>query len=519
MSFDDDNDNGGNGACHIRLRGLPWNITEGEIRDFLAGVDVDMCHIVINQLTKRQTGEAYLRLPTLDDQIKALDLNKATIGHRYIEVFTVSEDQFESAINKELNSEDGGPVLKLRGLPWSCTKDDVKRFFTGLTIKSGYNGILLLLDQLGRASGEAIVEFATDADAEKAMMLQKEMIGNRYIELFRSSSREMRWAEKKMRRMSPYGRNSNSNGNGNGNSSNGGGGNFGGSKSGGGNNSRQRFPPGQGYGRGSGGNDGFSSDNFSNGPSGGGNSWNNRGDNGFGSGGGGGGGLGFGSNTGSKLGGGGSGSGGGGNMYSERGGGTNYGSGRGNSGGGGGGGGSSDGYSTGGGGGGGYSTGGFGNSYSSGGGSNSGGGGYDSDRGGFRSGGGQVGGNNFSSFGSGGGGGGGNSFGSNMSNAGGNNFTRNDFYKSGEQNLFCVHLRGMPFSCDEQDIQDFFMPLRPVKCEVKFDSRGRPSGEGDAFFDTMEEAMKAMKKHKEKMGSRYIELFAGARKPQNKFMD
>ncbi|XP_058813565.1 heterogeneous nuclear ribonucleoprotein H3-like isoform X2 [Topomyia yanbarensis] len=533
MSFDNDNDNGndGGGAFHIRLRGLPWNITENEIRDFLTGVDVDHIHIGINSMTKRQTGEAFLRLPTLDDQIKALDLNKATIGHRYIEVFTITEDQFENAINDENDAEDGGPVLKLRGLPWSCTKDDVKRFFIGYTIKNGYNGILLLLDQLGRASGEAIVEFATDDDAEKAMMSkQKEKIGNRYIELFKSSIREMKWAEKRMRRMSPFGR-----GNGNDDGNNGGGMGGGGNNN---NNNRQRFPPGQGYGRGSSGGDDFSS-----GPSGGGNSWNN--DNGFGSGGGG---NSFGSNNGNKLGGGGLGGGGGGgsgSMYSgglanntgnidflrllqdqlKRGGGTNYGSGRSNNtgggyssggfgGSGGGFGGSGGGFggssgggfggSSGGGGGGGGFGSSFGGNSGGGGGGNSFGGGFDSDRG-FRSGGG----NNFSSFG-----GSGNSFG----NGGGGNFGNNDFVK-GADNLFCVHLRGMPFSCDEQDIQDFFMPLRPTKCEVQFDSRGRPSGEGDAYFETMEEAMKAMKKHKEKMGTRYIELFAGARKNQNKFMD
>lgn len=478
MSFDDTtaNDGGDSAAFYIRLRGLPWNITEQDIRDFLQGVQVEHVHIGINAMTKRQTGEAYLRLPTLDDQIKALDLNKATIGHRYIEVFTANEDQYEQAIN-DGDDEDGGPVLKLRGLPWSCTKEDIRRFFVGLTIKNGINGILLLTDQLGRASGEAIVEFATEADAEQAMNKQKEKIGSRYIELFRSSTREMKWAEKRARRPAPYARNDGGNDfGGNGNMNRGGGGGGG---------SGNRFPPGQGYGRGSSGN------NFSdNSMGGGGNSWNSRDDGGYGNGGGN---TGYGS--GNKLGGAGNGSG---NMFSsERGGGTNYGSGRSN---------------TGGNGGGNYSSGGFGNNSGFGGNSSFGGnsgGGFGSDRG-FRSGG-QVGGNNYNNFG------GGNSFGS---NGGGGSLSSNDFYCSAEQDLFCVHLRGMPFSCDDQDIQDFFMPLRPVKANIEYDSRGRPSGEGNAYFETVEEAIKAMKKHKEKMGSRYIELFAGARKPQgNKFMN
>lgn len=463
MSYNNDgNGNGGGGGSgfFIRLRGLPWNITESDIRDFLNGVEIDQVHICINPITKRQTGEAYLRMPTLDDQIKALDQNKATLGHRYIEVFTASDEQFDSAVNREENAEDGGPVVRMRGLPWSCTTDDVKRFFTGLTIKNGYNGIVLLLDQLGRASGEAIVEFATEADAEQAMNKQKEKIGNRYIELFRSSTREMKWAEKRLRRINnPYdGDSGNDDGN------------------------RARYPPGQGYGRGSSGGGGFDSSSGG----GGGSSWGgNRDGNGYG------GGNSYSSGGGNNYSSGGNmGSGGGGSMYSERGGSTNYGSSRGTGGS----------YGSGGGGGG------FGsNNYSSSN-DNSGSGGYSSFRSGSGGGGGQLGGSNYSSFGS-------------NTGGGGSNFSSNDFFSSNEQDLFCVHLRGMPFSCDEQDIYDFFMPLRPVKANVSFDSRGRPSGEGDAYFDTMEEAMKAMKKHKEKMGSRYIELFAGSRRPQNKFMD
>lgn len=78
----------------------------------------------------------------------------------------------------------GNIVIKMRGLPYSTTEQEITAFFTGLKIASG--GISIGRDANGRASGEAHVEFASDQDSQSAMLLNRQRIGSRYIELFRT---------------------------------------------------------------------------------------------------------------------------------------------------------------------------------------------------------------------------------------------------------------------------------------------------------------------------------------------
>ncbi|CAD6209119.1 GSCOCG00003736001-RA-CDS [Cotesia congregata] len=110
------------------------------------------------------------------------------------------------------------------------------------------------------------------------------------------------------------------------------------------------------------------------------------------------------------------------------------------------------------------------------------------------------------SSGGGGGGGGGMGMRNNMDMKGGNYRGNNDNW-SGNTGMHCIHMRGLPFRATEQDIADFFRPINPINIRIILENNGRASGEADVEFATHEEAVKAMGKDKSHMSHRYIELF------------
>ena len=113
---------------------------------------------------------------------------------------------------------------------------------------------------------------------------------------------------------------------------------------------------------------------------------------------------------------------------------------------------------------------------------------------------------NYSQFGNGG-----------RNNNNNNNFDNNnfdddyndDYCDNDEGTGFVLKMRGLPFKCTENDINEFFKPLRPVNIFFTTDSRnrGRPSGECECEFDSEETLLEAMKYDKKFIGTRYIELF------------
>ena len=485
------------GVC-IRMRGLPYTARTTDIETFFDDLAIKKggVHLMIGT-DGRPSGEAYVQFETAEENTKAMEKNNESMGGRYVELFEETEGVMARAMAsrssrvsaaRNQGSRGGAPgysglgygeenaVVRIRGMPFTATVQDVKDFFKDFGVQE--RGVQLVPGHGARPSGDAFVEFKTSDGASSALSKNREMMGTRYLEVFAATRDEMMV---KLR----------SDGGGGGMRDGPGGGGYGGRGGGydargpphrGGMGGGNRYDP---YGGGPGG---------GRGPPGGGYGGSDRGGppgGGYGGGYGGGGGGGYdrGPQGGGYGGGPGFGGPGGPGFGGDRGG---YGGPMGGPGGYGGGPGGPMG------GGGGYGGGGGGGGYGGGGGGYGGGGpgGYGGGPGG-PGGGGFGGGPAGGGWGPGGGGGGGGGGG-----AGGGGFQA----PPGST----VRMRGVPFRATVQDILTFFGGYHfiPESARIGSESSGRASGEAWVSFASAEEASRAIAdKNRQHMGSRYVELF------------
>lgn len=73
-------------------------------------------------------------------------------------------------------------MVKVRGLPWSCSADEVMRFFSDCKIQNGTSGIRFIYTREGRPSGEAFVELESEGEM-KLSLKDRETMGHRYVEV------------------------------------------------------------------------------------------------------------------------------------------------------------------------------------------------------------------------------------------------------------------------------------------------------------------------------------------------
>jgi len=78
------------------------------------------------------------------------------------------------------------PAVRIRGLPFETTEDDVLQFFADIALVD----VLLEMTGDGRCSGTGFVVLGTDEALQAALLKNKESLGRRYVEVFTTTKAE-----------------------------------------------------------------------------------------------------------------------------------------------------------------------------------------------------------------------------------------------------------------------------------------------------------------------------------------
>lgn len=89
-------------------------------------------------------------------------------------------------------SRENQVIIRMRGLPFTATTEQVLQFFApACPVTDGSEGILFVRFPDGRPTGDAFVLFSCEEHAQNALKKHKDILGKRYIELFKSTAAEV----------------------------------------------------------------------------------------------------------------------------------------------------------------------------------------------------------------------------------------------------------------------------------------------------------------------------------------
>uniref|UniRef100_H3DLY8 Epithelial splicing regulatory protein 1 n=1 Tax=Tetraodon nigroviridis TaxID=99883 RepID=H3DLY8_TETNG len=189
----------------IRARGLPWQSSDQDIARFFRGLNIAKGGVALCLNAQgRRNGEALVRFVSEEHRDLALQRHKHHMGNRYIEVYKATGEDFLKIAGGTSNevamflSREDQIIIRMRGLPFTATHEQVLSFFSpgeGLKgtcpVSGGKDGILFVRYPDGRPTGDAFVLFACEEHAQCALRKHKEILGRRYIELFKSTAAEV----------------------------------------------------------------------------------------------------------------------------------------------------------------------------------------------------------------------------------------------------------------------------------------------------------------------------------------
>nr|KAF6285604.1 epithelial splicing regulatory protein 2 [Myotis myotis] len=199
----------------LRLRGLPFSAGPADVLDFL-GPECPVTGgadglLFVRHPDGRPTGDAFALFACEELAQAALRRHKGMLGKRYIELFRSTAAEVQQVLNRYASSPllptltapllpipfpmvagTGRDCVRLRGLPYTATIEDILSFLGEAAADIRPHGVHMVLNQQGRPSGDAFIQMTS---AERALAASqrchKKVMKERYVEVVPCSTEEM----------------------------------------------------------------------------------------------------------------------------------------------------------------------------------------------------------------------------------------------------------------------------------------------------------------------------------------
>ena len=173
----------------LRAQGLPFSARRQDLEKFFEGYGLSgRMHLQADAYDK-PTGIAFVEFASEVEAKRAkAERNMQHLGSRYIELLDARHGDLD-----HLTSNQGRPVmanvLRAQGLPFSASRQDLEKFFTGYGLSGRQH---IQTDAFGQPTGIAFVEFTSEGEAKRAKSeLNMQHMGSRYIELQDARDRDL----------------------------------------------------------------------------------------------------------------------------------------------------------------------------------------------------------------------------------------------------------------------------------------------------------------------------------------